>query len=592
MGYTTFPTNAPGGPERDVNDHERLRHARDRHLGFPLGRHIQPAPMIFTRDGHNVFLGDMYRGSAAFLICGGPSLTSHDLTKLHERGIVTCAVNNAAVVFRPHLWVSVDDPGNFCDAIWRDPGIMKFVPLCHMEKNFTVRHENEKLAASQERVGDMPAVFGYRRNEAFQAEQWLYEDTFNWGNNSDRVDAQGCKGSRSVMLVALRLLFYLGIRRLYLLGCDFRMTYGKQNYAFEQDRSRGSVSGNNSSYEILNVRLKHLLPHFAQERYEIFNCTPNSGLTVFPFCEFEDAVKQATVTMPKKIITAGMYDRNAGGGQGKTSHAVRATASPLSQVPPRDASTDVLPDFTLVTAVDRDWAETLKWTWPTWMKFRPQLQDRPTIIIHEPGFDLDARELQFVRTCPNVRFVVWAADQEKDLRDRWAAAFLHVPAQYVETPWYLKLEPEAIACNGSKWVFGDWFQPTENGELPRFTTSPWGYSRPADAIEKLDDWGDRVEGLSRFARLELPYDASDKRVVHPTVSSWCFFANTEWTREVSEYARAYMPCKTHDTFVYYCAARRREPYYRRQMKDYGWEHSFSGRQKVPARCRELLGNEV
>ena len=70
----------------------------------------------------------------------------------------------------------------------------------------------------------MPAVFGYRRNEAFVAEQWLYEDTFNWGNHSKRTDAYGNTGSRSVMYIALRLLFYLGVRQLYL--WNLRLPHG------------------------------------------------------------------------------------------------------------------------------------------------------------------------------------------------------------------------------------------------------------------------------------------------------------------------------------------------------------------------------
>ena len=69
--------------------------------------------MLFTRDGHNLFLGDLYRGAAAFLICGGPSLLTHDLTQLQQRGVITLAVNNAATVVRPNLWCCVDDPGNF-----------------------------------------------------------------------------------------------------------------------------------------------------------------------------------------------------------------------------------------------------------------------------------------------------------------------------------------------------------------------------------------------------------------------------------------------------------------------------------------------
>lgn len=291
MGLTTNPMNSPGGVDRDAADQERLRHARERSVGFPMGAYRQPPPMLFTRDGHNVFLGDMYRGRAAFLICGGPSLTTHNLSLLLERGILTMAVNNAATIVRPHLWCSVDDPGNFSDAIWADPAILKFVPLCHMEKPFRQRNANGELIPSLEKVGDMPAVFGYRRNEAFVPEQFLQEDTFNWGNHGKRVDSLGCKGSRSVMFVAIRMLYYLGVRQIFLIGCDFRMQEGRQNYAFEQDRSRSSIRGNNSSYAIMNQRFTALLPHFAEAGLQIANCTPDSGLKVFPYSPYEQAIE-------------------------------------------------------------------------------------------------------------------------------------------------------------------------------------------------------------------------------------------------------------------------------------------------------------
>lgn len=236
------------------------------------------SPLLFTRDGHTAALSGIYRGQSAFLVCSGPSLVTQDLSLLRQRGIVTLAVNNAATIIRPQLWVSVDDPGNFCDAIWRDPGIWKFIPQCHLDKPFTVRRSDGRLVPSSEQVGEMPCVFGYRRNDTFVAERFLYESTFNWGNHAERIDAYGQKGSRSMMYVALRLLFHLGFRRVFLLGCDFKMERGKQNYAFEQDRSPSSVRGNNSSYKALNVRLKHLKPYFDREGFEVLNCTPNSGL--------------------------------------------------------------------------------------------------------------------------------------------------------------------------------------------------------------------------------------------------------------------------------------------------------------------------
>jgi hypothetical protein len=287
----------------------RLGSARGGNLRASTERSREPQSLVFTRDGHAIRLCDMYRGHAAFLLCGGPSLCTHDLTVLNQRGIVTMAVNNAAAVFRPHLWITVDDPKNFLDAIWLDPGIIKFVPFAHMDRHFRTRDEQGQFARSVETVGDMPGVFAYFRNSTFDVKQFLYEETFNWGNHDRRTDAYGNRGVRSVMLVALRMLFYLGVRRVYLLGCDFRMKHSQPNYAFEQDRSAESVSNNNNTYRVLNVRLNHLKPFFEKEGFDVQNCTPNNELTAFPYVPFEEAIARATSFMPCRLDTSGMYER-------------------------------------------------------------------------------------------------------------------------------------------------------------------------------------------------------------------------------------------------------------------------------------------
>jgi len=58
---------------KDGADHTNLRHGRQVHEGTDYSTFLQSPPMLYTRDGHNLWLGDMYRGSSAFLICNGPS---------------------------------------------------------------------------------------------------------------------------------------------------------------------------------------------------------------------------------------------------------------------------------------------------------------------------------------------------------------------------------------------------------------------------------------------------------------------------------------------------------------------------------------
>ena len=274
----------------------------------PTSPRLQLPPVLFRPDGNTAFLANLYRGHSAFLVCSGPSLASHDLAKLHQRGVLTCSVNNAAAIVRSHLWVSVDRPGNFCDTIWHDPGIHKFIPLSYMDTTIRVRDADGKLVDCVDKVREMPAVFGLRLSSGFRADRFLREPTFTWGNQGSETDDRGNTGVRSVLFVALKLLFVLGIRRVYLLGCDFRMSYGDQNYAFTQHRTRSSVRGNNHSYRVLSVRLADLKPCFEEAGYEIYNCTPGSGLTVFPHVDYEQAVTTVTQAISQDIRTEGMYD--------------------------------------------------------------------------------------------------------------------------------------------------------------------------------------------------------------------------------------------------------------------------------------------
>jgi hypothetical protein len=252
---------------------------------------------------------NFYRGSQVFLVCSGPSLKDHDLSLLSRRGIVTMAINNAWSVIRPNLWVCVDDPGNFLDVGWKDPSIIKFAPFGHLHKNLQVKEPNGSFRPSQFKVSDMPSVYYFRRNEKFEVNNFLHQNTINWGNKDADTDELGNKGGRSVMLAAIRLLYYLGFRRVYLLGVDFKMENGKQNYAFAQDRSTSSIKGNNNTYNALNSRFKAMSQIFEQNDFKVFNCNPQSGLTAFPFMNYQQAIDAASSRFQKDMDTEGWYDR-------------------------------------------------------------------------------------------------------------------------------------------------------------------------------------------------------------------------------------------------------------------------------------------
>ena len=293
---------APPRTNNDTNDLRKNKSGRERHNGHLIGKYLQSPPMLFSRDSHPLWMGDVYRGSSAFLILGGPSFSNIDKSKLSKPGILTMGVNNSVKSFRPNLWICVDDPTHFIKSTWLDPKITKFVPFSHSEKPI---FDNESWKELTTKVGDCPSVFFYKRNERFVADQFLFEDTINWGNHKDYG------GGRSVMLAAIRMLFYLGIRTIYLLGCDFNMNE-QSKYHFEQDRTTSSIKGNLSTYKLLADRFKELKPIFEENGLEIFNCNSNSNLKVFPFIELDEAIKLASSELPADIVnerSAGLYDR-------------------------------------------------------------------------------------------------------------------------------------------------------------------------------------------------------------------------------------------------------------------------------------------
>jgi len=259
-----------------------------------------------------VDLGGFYAGRAVFLMLGGPSLTTNRLELLRTPGIVTMGVNNMWSVYRPNLWCCVDPPGHFIDTGWKDASVIKFVPQGCEKTKLHIKKKDGTFGLSTFTTNQMPGVLYFPRNSRFDHEKYLTEPTINWGNNGKAKDSLGIKGSRSVMLAAVKLAYYLGFKNVYLLGCDFNMKQrpGKVtpgNYAFKQGRTVSSVKGNNRSYRVLNQRFGALKLSFHKAGFNVFNCNPNSGLKVFPTVKFPEAIAKASAEAVKIVNTEGWY---------------------------------------------------------------------------------------------------------------------------------------------------------------------------------------------------------------------------------------------------------------------------------------------
>jgi hypothetical protein len=244
-------------------------------------------------------LRDLIAGGSAFLMGGGPSANDLPLELLSTRGMFTLAVNNVAghPRVRPQAFVCSDPPKKFSHSIWLDPGIMKFAPSAKLggRRNRLRLKRDGKFEDLWKTTDTCPNVWGFKRWSWLKPdESFLLTDGACWGNHADGVEKTGQPKTVCTMLLGLRLLIFLGAKRIYLVGVDFRMA-GNYGYSFGQARDSGACESNNGQFTVVNKWLCEMQENGTFKRFgiEIYNCFQSSGLRAFSYYPFEEAVKEA-----------------------------------------------------------------------------------------------------------------------------------------------------------------------------------------------------------------------------------------------------------------------------------------------------------
>jgi len=283
---------------------------------------IDPLEVIDRRRKRTDCLRDMLAGASVFLACSGPSANDLPLEQLNRRGIWTMAVNNMAGHdrFRPQAFVCSDPPLKFSHSIWLDPAIMKFVPtpkLAGDRAKLRRKTKQNQFEILDKRVLDCPNVWAFRR------EVWLKpDDSFFtspgacWGNLAVGVQRTGEPKTVNTMFLALRLLRYLGARRVFMIGVDFRMSanYGyafAQEVGYKQSRDDPSSVSDNRQYVVANDWLCRMEQGGVFRRFgiEFFNCFRESSLRAFPYVPFSVALRECKGIVEDVPDLSGWYEK-------------------------------------------------------------------------------------------------------------------------------------------------------------------------------------------------------------------------------------------------------------------------------------------
>jgi len=246
----------------------------------------------------------------------------------------------------------------------------------------------------------------------------------------------------------------------------------------------------------------------------------------------------------------------------------------------------MLEKCTLVLGLDRKHLEQLAMVWPTWERYKPELRKAQLCVF----YDRDQLSIQDLRQVIDRRATVIAwppkdveypeGDGSKwfnQQRVKMLSGFVHVPAQYCKTPWWLKIDTDTIATGSQNWLPSE-----EEFASGAIIAQKWGFTKPGDQMLKLDEWAEREKpyDLQGTPPLALEPRPGSSRLSHARIISWCGFFSTAFTQAASTAAivscgAGQMPCGSQDGYLWYFAKRMRLPIIRKNFKSGGWLHRSS-----------------
>lgn len=243
-----------------------------------------------------------------------------------------------------------------------------------------------------------------------------------------------------------------------------------------------------------------------------------------------------------------------------------------------------LSEVTVIVSLDKQHVDEFKWCYPTWKRYRPQMELMPMVIVCDTLIVSEDEWYEILEPILQRPFVVssWDNDDmyhpEADQRENMLTALVAASTYSVNTDWYMKIDADTYCREYSdEWFDSDWFDKKYSYIAPR-----WGYTKPAQMLYSCEEWAMEqpyLWGLPEVVPLDsYPENRLRSTVKHRRMASWVGFGNTEFTRlawglVVSSGSRR-MPCPSQDTFLSFMAEKLAWPIKQHNMKKYGWAHGW------------------
>lgn len=224
-------------------------------------------------------LDGAYSGQSVFIAGGAPSLAEEpNLRRLAEPGINVMALNNTAATLENavNFWLGGDKSPCYSERILKDPRILKFAVISRKD-----------IAVNGTVWKHLPSTFFFGTSDKFTEQNFLMPHRdFVWWKNT--------------FYIALQIVHRLGFRKVYLVGCSFRMGKDKQ-YSYDVKLTGPEQEWNERVYSKTVAKMKALKPAFDRDGFEVISATPDSLLNdIYPTMTFDEAIEEALEGFPKE----------------------------------------------------------------------------------------------------------------------------------------------------------------------------------------------------------------------------------------------------------------------------------------------------
>lgn len=220
----------------------------------------------------------LHKGKRAFIVCNGPSLKAEDLTKIHQNGDISFASNKINSIFNQTDW----RPDYYCV--------------------FDEGYQHTILDI----MNEVPAKIKFFRQSSFKTTRKVTSPCIWLNADGDVKLLDGPKFSddiseviytiATVTYTMIQIAVYMGIRELYIIGCD-------NSYAQERTKDGKIINKGGASYfkgsDIENTKsitaavwqmdiAYHFLSQYASKNsIKVLNATRGGYLEEFPRVDFD-----------------------------------------------------------------------------------------------------------------------------------------------------------------------------------------------------------------------------------------------------------------------------------------------------------------